>query len=99
MSPRDKRPSPAQAADSLRAAQADAAEVGDTYSITYERHVSKPLWRLRERSVVKGKTFEQATEWREFARFSPELLMARGRQQAFLFPQFGARVPQLVRGG
>lgn len=73
-------------------------EVGDRFSLTIERHKNKPLWRLRERTVSKGVAFEKTTEWRAFPEFSPDLTMTQGRLKAWLFPDFGARVPQISRG-
>ncbi len=75
-----------------------ADEVGDRFSLTIERHKNKPLWRLRERSVVKGKPFEKTTEWRAFPEFSPDLLLTQGRLKSFLFGHIGARLPTVTRG-
>lgn len=77
-----------------------AGDVGDSYSVTYERHKTQPkLWRLRERRVLNGEVFENATDWAEFHKFSPALGMQHGRQQAFVLPQYGYRKPELIRRG
>ena len=76
------------------------SDVGDCYSVTYERHATRPkLWRLRERRVLKGEVFEMTTDWAEFHDFSPKMGMQYGRQKSFLLPQYGVRKPQMVRHG
>lgn len=73
------------------------SEVGDRYSLSIEKHKAKPLWRLRERSVVKGKPFEHVTKWIPYSDFTPELGMAQGRLRYFLFGEMGLHPPQANR--
>lgn len=75
------------------------SDVGERFSLTIERHASKPLWRLRERSVFKGKQFERSTDWRTFPDFSPEMLTSQGRLKSFLFSDLGGRTPVANRSG
>jgi hypothetical protein len=73
------------------------SEVGNRYSLTIERHKDKPLWRLRERSTIKGVITDTYTKWRAFPEFSPELLQAQGRMKSFIFGDLGARIPAVAR--
>lgn len=68
----------------MSAPKAKDTEVGVRYSITVERHASKPLWRLRERGTVRGKPVDIATQWRNFTDTLPDLILAQGRLRDFI---------------
>jgi len=69
-----------------RALAAMLADVGSSYSLLLERHADKPLWRLTEVTVdAKGHETRKVTGWLPFPEWSPELLLARGNLQRFVF--------------
>lgn len=76
---------------------AEPSEVGDRFSLTVERHASKPLWRMRERSTIKGKVAERCTDWMKFQHFAPDIVSSQGRLKAFLFPDLVSRRPIATR--
>jgi hypothetical protein len=85
-SARAPKDAPPPSALAEQAAADSGADVGRSYALELQRHASKPLWRLRETQIgADGVTRVHATPWLPFPDWTPELLLARGRMQAFVF--------------
>lgn len=80
--------------------QPDQSDVGDRYSLTIERHSKRPLWRLKQRTMIGGKVREKSTAWAKFKDFSPDVVECQGDLRRFLFADvLGARIPTAHRNG
>src|SRR5687768_7901107 len=75
------------------------SEVGASFTLELQRHAKTPkLWRLRLRYIAAdGTTSIKNTEWAEFPAFSPDLLLARGQLQRFVFGDLVGRRPEVQR--